>query len=129
MLFEVQCIYKIVYTSYLIHSNIECMRWVNGAWAVQHLAKRHPEVSIQDAWEAAFEDADAVPICSADQLRFPPMRRYFTIGKTKVGKELFVVWEVYKGKHLITAYPPDEARRKVYETAKRATPGTKRQNR
>ena len=49
----------------------------------------------------------------------------FTIGKTKSGKRLFVVWEVYKGKHLVTAYPPDEGREKVYETAKKATPGKK----
>ena len=95
------------------------MRWVNESWAAKHLAKRHPDITTLDAWEAAFDDVDSVPIYSPDQLRFPPMRRFFTIGKTKSGKELFVVWEVYKGNHLVTAYPPDEGRKKVYEQAKK----------
>ena len=102
------------------------MGWVNESWAMVHSAKRHPDVSTQDAWEVAFEDSSAVAIVSPDQLRFPPMRRLFTIGKTKLGRELFVVWEEYKGKHLITAYPPDEGRKKVYEKAKKGSPGKAR---
>lgn len=94
--------------------------WDNDDWAAGHLKKRHPGITTKDAWEVIFEDASRVPIKSPDQLRWPPFFRYWTIGTTKKGKVLFVVWEVAKGKyHLVTAFPPDEERITLYEKFKK----------
>ncbi len=90
--------------------------WNNEDWARRHIAKKHPDVSPHDAWEVAYGDPDAKFLLSGDQLRFPPYRRYWTIGETKTGKKLLVVWEQFKReRNLITAYPPNEAQVKEYE--------------
>lgn len=94
--------------------------WDNEDWASRHLKKRHPGISTKDAWDVVFNDAKRVAIKSPDQLRWPPFFRYWTIGKTKNGQLLFVVWEVARGKfHLVTAFPPDKERISLYERLKK----------
>jgi hypothetical protein len=89
--------------------------WNNDDWAKAHLAKRHPDVSTAEAWEAAFEGQGAV-LVAPDQIRYPPFRRYWLIEKTRAGRRLLVVWEQWREvKNLITAYPPSEEQIKVYE--------------
>ncbi len=90
--------------------------WDNEDWAKRHIAKKHPGVSPQDAWECAFEDPEAKFLLSGDQLRFPPYRRYWTIGVNKAGRKLLVVWEQFKKEqNLITVYPLNEKQVKEYE--------------
>ena len=90
--------------------------WNNDGWARTHLKKRHPEVSIEEAWEVVFV-LGGVILVSPDQLRYPPFRRYWMIGTTKSEKLLLVVWEQWRGiKNLITAYPPNKEQVRTYET-------------
>ena len=90
--------------------------WDNEEWARRHIAKKRPEIPPEAAWQASFGNSEAKFLLSNDQLRFPPYRRYWTIGITKSGKRLLVVWEQFKyEKNLITAYPPNEEQVKAYE--------------
>jgi hypothetical protein len=89
--------------------------WDNDDWAKAHLEKRHPDVSTQEAWDVVFEE-DSEALVSPDQYRYPPFRRYWTIGQAKTGKRLLVAWEQWRGiKNLVTAYPPSEDQVRVYE--------------
>lgn len=89
--------------------------WNNDEWAKAHISKRHPGVTTEDAWEIVFL-LKSFPLVSPDQYRFPPFRRYWTIGRTTKGKELLVVWEQWRGtKNLITAYPPNEEQVRAYD--------------
>ncbi len=89
--------------------------WDNCDWAARHIAKHL--VTPEEAWEVLFEDSTTSPLQAFDQLRFPPYRRYWTIGKTKSGRRLMVVWDQHRGvKHLITAFEPDATRIRIYET-------------
>ena len=82
--------------------------WDNDDWAKNHIKKRHPGVSTEEAWEVVFV-VKGVPLVSPDQFRFPPFRRYWMIGQTRTGKKLLVVWEQWrKTKNLITAYTPND---------------------
>lgn len=89
--------------------------WNNKEWAARHI-KKH-DVLVEEAWEVVFEDPSAVPLVAPDQLHFPPFRRYWTIGKTKKGRQLLVAWERYREfKNLITAFEPSEERIKIYDS-------------
>jgi hypothetical protein len=90
--------------------------WDNENWAQAHLAKRHPGISTKEAWETVFENKGII-LVSPDQYRYPPFRRYWTIGHTNAGKKLLVVWEQWRGvRNLITAYPPSREQVRAYET-------------
>lgn len=89
--------------------------WNNRDWAANHIRKH--DVTVEEAWEVVFEDPNIVPLISPDQLHFPPFRRYWTIGKTKEGRKLMVVWERHREiKNLITAFDATEERIKIYES-------------
>ena len=86
--------------------------WNNKEWAARHI-KKH-EVNPQEAWDIYESCTD--PLVALDQLRFPPFRRYWTIGHTKVGRRLLVIWEQHREVYnLVTAYEPDEERVRLYE--------------
>ncbi len=89
--------------------------WNNRGWAENHIRKHG--VTIEEAWEVVFEDPSIVPLMIApDQLHFPPFRRYWTIGRTKEGRSLLVVWERHREiRNLITAFDPSLERIKIYE--------------
>lgn len=88
--------------------------WNNKDWASRHI-KKH-DVATKEAWEVVFEDPTVVPLVAPDQLRFPPYRRYWTIGRTKEGRILMVVWERHREiKNLITAFEPSRERIRIYE--------------
>ena len=88
--------------------------WNNKDWAANHI-KKHG-VTVEEAWEVVFEDPVVVPLIAPDQLHFPPFRRYWTIGKSKEGRCLLVVWERHgEIKNLITAFDPSPERIKIYE--------------
>ena len=53
--------------------------WDNCDWAKAHLSKRHPDVTIEEAWEVVF-DVGGTVLVSPDQYRYPPYRRYWMIG-------------------------------------------------
>jgi uncharacterized DUF497 family protein len=90
--------------------------WDNAEWAQAHIKKKHPNVTVQEAWEVVFE-WEGKSLISPDQLHYPPFRRYWKIGKTKAGKLLLVAWEVSREtRNLITAYPPSEGQVKAYES-------------
>ena len=94
--------------------------WDNQDWAKSHLRKRHPEtdpeVAVREAWELVFVTR-SIPLVSPDQYRFPPYRRYWTIGRTVSGKLLLVVWEQWRAeKNLITVYSPNTEQVGAYET-------------
>jgi uncharacterized DUF497 family protein len=91
------------------------MSWDNPVWARNHIYKKHPDVSIEEAWEVVFL-GNARVLVAPDQLHFPPFRRYWTIGVTVGGKMLLVVWEQWKEtKNLITAYTPTQTQVRIYE--------------
>lgn len=95
--------------------------WTNEEFASRHI-KKHGTTPAE-AWEVVFEDPEAVPITAMDQLTWPPFRRWYTIGKTKEGRILFVVWDQNKNvKNLITCFSPDKTRREIYERAKKKKP-------
>ncbi len=92
--------------------------WDNEDWAARHISKHG--VTTKEAWEVVFEKPGCHPLLSPDQLRFPPYRRYWTIGKTVSGRMLFVVWEQWRAtKNLITAFEPSQERVKLYESKTR----------
>ena len=94
--------------------------WDNEDWAAGHLKKRHPGVTTKEAWEIVFGENKATPLRSPDQLRYPPFFRYWTIGTTKKGVTLLVVWEVHRTIfNLVTAFPPDKERIERYEKLKK----------
>lgn len=89
--------------------------WNNVEWSTRHIHKKHPDVSLADAWDVAFEMGYKIMV-SPDQLHYPPYRRYWLVGKTKNGKRLLVAWEQWKEtRNLITAYEPNEKQVKAYE--------------
>jgi len=93
--------------------------WDNAEWAARHIKKHGVEV--QEAWEVAFVDSSVVPISALDQLTWPPFRRRWTIGKTKAGRQLFVVWDQHRQiRNLITAFEPDAERIAIYERQKKS---------
>lgn len=86
--------------------------WSNGDWAARHI-KKH-QVNLQEAWEI-FESCSN-PLKAIDQLRFPPFRRYWTIGRTLAGRRLLVIWEQHREiNNLVTAFEPDEEKVRLYE--------------
>jgi len=88
--------------------------WDNEDWAARHIRKHG--VRCREAWEVVFEGEDAWPLLAPDQLRFPPFRRYWAIGRTKKGRRLMVVWERYrKIQNLITAFEPSKEKVEIYE--------------
>ncbi len=93
--------------------------WNNESWANKHI-KKHNTTS-QEAWEVVFEDVPLpIPMKAPEQLNFPPYIRYWTIGRTKEGKRLFVVWEKHRDTlNLITAFEPNEERISLYENLKK----------
>jgi uncharacterized DUF497 family protein len=96
--------------------------WDNAEWAQAHIKKKHPDVSVDEAWEVVFDSEGK--ILSPDQLNYPPYRRYWKVGKTKNGKLLLVAWEVWREKkNLISAYPPNEGQVKAYESKIKKTKG------
>jgi len=89
--------------------------WDNAEWATAHIRKKHRSVSVEEAWEVAFE-SDGKILLSPDQLHYPPYRRYWKIGTTSRGKQLLVAWEIWRAeKNLITAYPPGPEQVRAYE--------------
>ncbi|MEW6057658.1 MAG: hypothetical protein AB1540_13690, partial [Bdellovibrionota bacterium] len=92
--------------------------WDNQAWAAKHI-RRH-DVTTVEAWEVVFEDKSVVPPSALDQITWPPYRRWWTIGKTKQGRTLFVVWDQHRHlRNLITAFEPDAERTAIYERQKK----------
>lgn len=102
----IQTHYNLIYLS--------MMNWDNDGWASRHISKHN--VNTLEAWQAAFEDSKAKPLESPDQLRYPPYRRYWTIGVTAKGRLLLVVWEQHRAvRNLITAFEPSPERIRIYE--------------
>ncbi len=94
------------------------MGWDNEEWAARHI-KKHG-VTLQEAWEVVYEDVTIVILRARDQLRYPPFIRYWTIGQTKGGRKLLVVWDKHRAtKNLITAFEPDPDKEKFYEREKK----------
>lgn len=95
--------------------------WNNAEWANNHIKKKRDGINARDAWEVVFESEPiSQPFLAPAQLNFPPFRRYWTIGKTKRGKLLFVVWERHRDiLNLITAFEPDQRRIDIYEKLKK----------
>ena len=92
--------------------------WDNRDWASRHI-KKH-QVVPEEAWEVVFCDSTVIPIRADDQLNWPPFQRWWTIGRTKTGRILFVVWDQQRHvRNLITAFEPDEKRMAIYERKKR----------
>ncbi len=86
--------------------------WNNAEWAQAHIRKKHPDVSIEEAWEV-YLDSNSRSLISPDQLHYSPYRRYWKIGKTKSSKRLLIAWAQLKEvRNLITAYPPSEGQMK-----------------
>lgn len=86
--------------------------WNNEEWAAKHI-KKHKIVP-QDAWE--IYESCVHPLRALDQLRFPPFRRLWTIGQTKMGIRLLIIWEEHREiKNLVTAFEPDEEKVRIYE--------------
>jgi hypothetical protein len=51
---------------------------------------------------------------------YPPFVRHWTIGKTKAGRLLLVVWDKHRAtKNLITTFEPDAEKVKFYEREKK----------
>jgi hypothetical protein len=94
--------------------------WDNADWANRHIQKKRKGTA-QEAWEVVFEgDPLPLPMRSPEQLNFPPYIRYWTMGETKKGKLLFVVWEKHRETmNLITAFEPDHQRIDLYEKLKK----------
>ena len=89
--------------------------WDNSVWATRHIHKKHPNITLAEAWEVAFKMGYPIMV-SPDQLHYPPYRRYWLVGKTSAGKRLLVAWEQWKEiRNLITAYEPSEGQVKAYE--------------
>lgn len=94
------------------------MGWDNEEWAARHIRKHG--TTPQEAWEVVYEDVTIVILRARDQLRYPPFMRYWTIGRTKSGRKLFVVWDKHRAtKNLITAFEPDQEKEKFYEREKK----------
>lgn len=92
--------------------------WDNEDWASRHIRKH--SVTPQEAWEVVFEDRRVIPLRARDQLRYPPFIRYWTIGRTRAGRELLVVWDKFREtRHLITAFEPHEEKVAFYEKEKK----------
>jgi hypothetical protein len=92
--------------------------WNNREWAERHIRKHNGDPT--EAWDAVFHDDSVVPIRAEDQLNWPPFRRWWTIGATRAGRKLFVVWDQHRGvRNLITAFEPDEVRQSIYERKKK----------
>lgn len=86
--------------------------WNNREWAARHI-KKH-KTTPEEAWEV-FEKCRN-PLLALDQIRFPPYRRYWSIGTTEAGRSLLIVWEQYRGIYnLITAFEPNEEKVELYE--------------
>lgn len=93
--------------------------WGNREWAENHIRKHR--TTVEEAWEAVFQDATVVPIRSDDQITWPPYRRYWTVGRTRIGKLLFVVWDQHREiRNLITAFDATEEGIAIYERKKKA---------
>ncbi|MBL6989903.1 MAG: BrnT family toxin [Bacteriovoracaceae bacterium] len=84
-------------------------------WAQNHINKH--DVSVKEAWEVVFENnPKPIPLRAPEQLNFPPYIRYWTIGKTKKKRVLFVAWEKHRETlNLITAFEPNKKRIEIYE--------------
>ena len=95
--------------------------WVNAEWANKHIKKKRDNITAQDAWEVVFEsDPLPIPMIAPEQLNYPPFTRYWTIGKTKKNKLLFVVWEKHRETlNLITAFEPNQKKIEIYERLKK----------
>ena len=86
--------------------------WNNRDWVARHI-KKH-SVTPQEAWEVYLGCSNV--LISLDQIRFPPFRRYWTIGTTVSGRNLLIVWEQHHEiRNLITAFKPDIEKVKFYE--------------
>ena len=86
--------------------------WDNEDWAARHIRKHR--VKTQEAWEI-FERCSSA-LMAIDQLRFPPYRRYWTVGYTLAGRRLLVIWEQHREIcNLVTAFEPDEEKVRLYE--------------
>lgn len=94
------------------------MGWDNEEWAAWHIQKHG--TTLQEAWEVAYEDTTKIILRARDQLNYPPFVRYWTIGNTKAGRQLMVVWDKHREtKNLITAFEPDTEKVKFYEREKK----------
>jgi hypothetical protein len=86
--------------------------WSNRDWAARHIKKL--QTTPEEAWEI-YQYCENF-LVAIDQLRFPPFRRYWTIGMTSEGKKLIVIWEEHRDtKNLISAYEPNEEKVRLYE--------------
>lgn len=70
------------------------MGWDNEEWAARHIRKHG--TTLQEAWEVAYGDSKTVILRARDQLNYPPFVRYWTVGHTKAGRQLMIVWDKYR---------------------------------